>query len=329
MNIVDIKTEYEKHIEREKEKIELRKNSILLENPDIKKMQDKINQLDYKRVQLVLNGLTEDIDKITKEIKSIEKLKEKKIKELNLPKDYLEIKYKCNICKDKGYIKENGKTIRCKCVTQKLLNERYNNSNLNLDNNETFENFNLKYYSNEKENEEKSPRENMKEIFEISKYFVENFGDKNTKIKNIFFTGKTGLGKTYLSNAIAKELINNGYTVFYQTAPIMLDELMLSKFNDNEEYYNMLNQINIVDLLIIDDLGSENLTESKMKELFSIINNRLIKNKSTLISSNMSLKNLNDSYEDRIFSRIVGNYIIKNFYGQDIRILRKKNKIYE
>ena len=328
MSILEIKTEYNRHIEKEKEKIESRKNNILLENPEIKNIQDKINQLDYQRVQLVLNGEISGIEKITKEIKSLEKLKDKKIKELNLPKDYLEIKYKCEICKDKGYIKENGKSIRCKCVTQRLLNDRYNNSNL-THNNETFENFNLKFYSNEKGNMEKSPRENMKEILDISKYFVENFGQTDSKIKNIFFSGKTGLGKTYLSNAIAKELINKGFTIFYQTAPVMLDELMLKKFGDNDEYYNMLNQINTVDLLIIDDLGSENLSESKMKEIFAIINNRLIQNKSTLISSNLTLQNLSDSYEDRIFSRIVGNYIIKNFYGQDIRILRKQNKIYE
>lgn len=328
MSILEIQTEYNRHIEKEKEKIESRKNNILLENPEIKNIQDKINQLDYQRVQLVLNGEISGIEKITKEIKSLEKLKDKKIKELNLPKDYLEIKYKCEICKDKGYIKENGKSIRCKCVTQRLLNDRYNNSNL-THNNETFENFNLKFYSNEKGNMEKSPRENMKEILDISKYFVENFGQTDSKIKNIFFSGKTGLGKTYLSNAIAKELINKGFTIFYQTAPVMLDELMLKKFGDNDEYYNMLNQINTVDLLIIDDLGSENLSESKMKEIFAIINNRLIQNKSTLISSNLTLQNLSDSYEDRIFSRIVGNYIIKNFYGQDIRILRKQNKIYE
>ena len=328
MSILEIQTEYNRHIEKEKEKIESRKNNILLENPEIKNIQDKINQLDYQRVQLVLNGEISGIEKITKEIKSLEKLKDKKIKELNLPKDYLEIKYKCEICKDKGYIKENGKSIRCKCVTQRLLNDRYNNSNL-THNNETFENFNLKFYSNEKGNMEKSPRENMKEILDISKYFVENFGQTDSKIKNIFFSGKTGLGKTYLSNAIAKELINKGFTIFYQTAPVMLDELMLKKFRDNDEYYNMLNQINTVDLLIIDDLGSENLSESKMKEIFAIINNRLIQNKSTLISSNLTLQNLSDSYEDRIFSRIVGNYIIKNFYGQDIRILRKQNKIYE
>ena len=328
MSILEIQTEYNRHIEKEKEKIESRKNNILLENPEIKNIQDKINQLDYQRVQLVLNGEISGIEKITKEIKSLEKLKDKKIKELNLPKEYLEIKYKCEICKDKGYIKENGKSIRCKCVTQRLLNDRYNNSNL-THNNETFENFNLKFYSNEKGNMEKSPRENMKEILDISKYFVENFGQTDSKIKNIFFSGKTGLGKTYLSNAIAKELINKGFTIFYQTAPVMLDELMLKKFGDNDEYYNMLNQINTVDLLIIDDLGSENLSESKMKEIFAIINNRLIQNKSTLISSNLTLQNLSDSYEDRIFSRIVGNYIIKNFYGQDIRILRKQNKIYE
>lgn len=333
MSLIEIQNNYAKNLSNEKEKIERRKRKILNDNPDIKAIEDKINELDYKRINILLSGdqiSNVKLSELKKEIQNLQKLKEEKIKELDLPKDYLKIKYICNICKDKGYIEKNGKSIMCKCIIQKLMNEKYNDSNLKDQIEETFSNFNINYYSNEKnDSEKKSPRENIKDILNISKEFVEQFKKENSKYKNLFFTGKTGLGKTFLSNAIAKELINRGYTVFYQTAPIMFDELMLNKFKNTDEYYNMLDNIRNADLLIIDDLGSETLSESKIKEMFSIINTRLINKKSTIISSNLDLKDLAAAYEDRIVSRIIGNYTIKKFYGKDIRILKKKKYIYE
>lgn len=333
MNLNEIQNMYSKHLSKEEDKIERRKKKILEDNPDIKKIENEINELDYKRVQVVLSGLDYDGEKlkeIKQKIKDLQKLKKEKIQKLNLPKDYLKLEYICNICKDKGYIKEKGKTIRCKCITQKLLNEKYNNSNLKDSEKENFDNFNLNFYSDEiKDKNKKSSRENIKEILEVSKNFVLDFNNKKRKYKNLFFTGKTGIGKTFLSNAIAKEIIKNGNTVFYQTSPMLFDELMINKFKDSDKYYEILNNIMNADLLIIDDFGAESLSESKMKEIFSIINTRLINEKSTIISSNLDLNEIAGAYDDRIVSRIIGNYTIKKFYGDDIRILKKKKIKYE
>lgn len=135
-------------------------------------------------------------------------------------------------------------------------------------------------------------------------------------------------GKTYLINSIAKEILEDGFTVFYQKAPNMLDKLMQTKYEDSKEYNNLIQSILNVDLLIIDDL-TEKTTDSKNIELFTIIDHRLNVLKSTIISTNLNLEEMQDIYEDRVISRIIGNYIIKRFYGEDIRKLKKmalKNK---
>lgn len=336
MSLSKIKSQYEHNLRIQEEKINKKLKKLLEENAEIKEIEEKINELDSLRIQKILSRVinSKEIENITKKIKTLENLRKEKINELNLPDDFFKIKYNCDICKDTGVVKINGRTKNCKCITQKLLNEKYNNSNLINNENEIFSNFNLKYFEN-KEINGINQRKNAEEILKLSKKFVEAFGKKEknikgqNKIKNLIFIGKTGLGKTFLSNAIAKEIIKKGYTIFYQTAPIMMDELMLNKFQDSSKYYEMIDQIKNVDLLIIDDLGAETLSESKMKEIFSIINVRLIKDKSTIISTNLDLDELAKAYDDRIFSRIIGNYVVKKFVGEDIRILKKKNIKYE
>ena len=135
------------------------------------------------------------------------------------------------------------------------------------------------------------------------------------------FLGPTGLGKTFLSNCIAKELLDLGKTVLYQTAPVMLDSIIKSKFENSSE---LMDHILDVDLLIIDDLGTETMNNMKFTELFNIINTRLLnqnhKITKTIISTNMDLKDIFDVYDERIGSRIVGNYYVCKFFGDDIRL---------
>ena len=135
------------------------------------------------------------------------------------------------------------------------------------------------------------------------------------------FLGPTGLGKTFLSNCIAKEILDSGKTVLYQTAPVMLDELIQSKFDNDNSFSN---QVLNVDLLIIDDLGTETMNNLKFTELFTIINSRLLNQSNkitkTIISTNLDLKDLFEVYNERIGSRIAGNYNICRFFGEDIRL---------
>ena len=131
-------------------------------------------------------------------------------------------------------------------------------------------------------------------------------------------------GKTFLSNCIANELLSKGKTVMYQTAPVMLDNLISDMFKKPENQKNFSSNLISVDLLIIDDLGTETLNSMKFTELYKIINTRLLnqngKITKTIISTNLDLKGLFQTYDERLVSRFVGYYDIYRFYGDDIRL---------
>ena len=243
----------------------------------------------------------------------------------NLSIDILSPLYECSLCKDTGYVNSSI----CTCLKQKILNIEYNKSNINNINKETFETFNLDFYSNKidmaKYNSDISPRENVKNIKNISLNFIKCFDDINEK--SLIFTGNSGIGKTFLSNAIAHELLKLEKTVLYQTSPILFDTIINYRFGKNDISKSIYENIYNVDLLIIDDLGTENLNSIVLSEIFNVINTRLLNNKKTVISTNLSLNDLFKKYEERIISRIIGNYTTCKFFGEDIRFIKKGIKI--
>ncbi len=177
----------------------------------------------------------------------------------------------------------------------------------------------LVYNSSKDNNTPQVLSQYIKLIKDICFKFINNF--ENPEEKNLLFTGNTGLGKTFISSCIANELIKKNKTVLYQTAPVMLDTIIDYRFGKNTNS-NILENILNVDLLIIDDLGTECVNNMKFTELFNIINTRLLNQKNitkTIISTNLSLQNLYNTYDERIVSRIVGNYNICYFFGDDIR----------
>lgn len=318
--------EYEKKRFQKEQLVEDRMKELILKHKGLAKIEDEIQKVATENIKSIFSNpkdKNKKLKNLEKELSALQKQKDQFIKKLKLPKGYLEIEYDCDKCKDTGYIKVKNKLERCSCLKQKIININYNKSNLNLLEQENFNNFNLKYYSDKSDKEKygtnKSPRKNMEEIEKLSKNFVKNFEKDKT---NLLFSGDTGLGKTYLINAISKEILEKGYTVFYQKAPNMLDKLMQIKYEDSKEYNALIDSILNVDLLVIDDL-TEKTTDSKNIELFTIIDYRLNNSKSTIISTNLTLEEMQDIYEDRVISRIIGNYIIKRFYGEDIRKLKK------
>ena len=156
--------------------------------------------------------------------------------------------------------------------------------------------------------------------------FINNFDDPVQN--NLLFTGNTGLGKTFISECIANELVKKGKNVLYQTAPVMLDSVIDYRFGktDGSIYKSLLD----VDLLIIDDLGTESMNNMKFSELFNIINTRLLNQNNkitkTIISTNLNIQNLYKNYDERIVSRLIGNYDICRFFGDDIRLKKKLEK---
>ena len=188
---------------------------------------------------------------------------------------------------------------------------------------ENFKSFSFAYYSDDYIDETigLSPLSNMQKIVAGCKSFIRHF-DRNHE--NLLFMGNTGVGKTFLANCIAKELLDRGYTVIYLTAFRLFDILEKNKFGrDEETAYIASNQFDYIldcDLLIIDDLGTELNNSFTSSQLYLIINERLLRQKSTIISTNLSHDNINANYGERVYSRLISKYSIRRIIGQDIRL---------
>lgn len=323
--------EYEKKRFNAETDFEHKKNLLYKEHPELKEINSKLNNYAILISKVILENNIEKTKKLKKEFEELKNEKEKIKRKLKLPDDFFIPNYECKICNDTGYILDNNnKSVLCNCIKQKLFNIKYNSSNIGDLDKENFSTFDISLYSTEI-NKDKfkaniSPQENIINIKKIAENFVNNFD--NPDEKNLLFIGNTGLGKTFISNCIANELLNADKTVLYQSASSMLDSIIDYKFGKEESSENIYNNILTVDLLIIDDLGTENINSLKFAELFNIINTRLLNQNNhitkTIISTNLSMDNLFKNYDERIVSRFVGYYNICRFFGDDIRFIKKK-----
>lgn len=310
-----------------------RKEIIYKKIPRLEEIDEEINKISINKTKSILiSQLTNSLNtEFENELLKLKKEKEEILKKENIDESYFKPNYECDKCKDTGYITyPDKKTEMCNCLKQKLINISYNKSNLSNLQKENFKNFNFNKFSNEinigKYNMNISPRENIKNIKMASENFIKNFNNPETK--NLFFTGNTGLGKTYMTNCIANEILKQGKTVLYQTAPVLLENIIDNKFNkyktNNTNDFN--NQVLNVDLLIIDDLGTECINNMKLSELFTILNSRSLnlnnKITKTIISTNLSIEKIFSVYEERIGSRIAGFYDIYYFFGDDLRLMK-------
>lgn len=325
----EVQRQYDLKRTRAIKEAEQKKEELLKNQSKYKELIDKKNKLALELTRTVVRtkGIERQVAEENLEIKlkEVEKEIEQLFNNLKLDKDYLMPKFECARCEDTGYIND---TVRCSCFTQRVVNITYKQNNMLKLKDENFNTFDIAYFSNKVEKEkyqsDKSPLENIEEIKKLSMSFCNNILD--SKQKNLLFVGKAGTGKTFMSSCIANEIVNRGYTVLYQTAPLLMDMLLEAKFASlrdelkKEQYSNVFD----VDLLIIDDLGTENLNNMKFTELFNIINTRLLKDKKTIISTNLSLAELASEYDDRVMSRLIGNYTICRFFGEDIRLKKKR-----
>lgn len=323
--------EYDKKRIKAELDLEERKESLYSSIPRLKQIEDELNNYAINTAKELLLNNNSSLENLHNKIEDLKNEKNEILLKNNLPLNYLKPIYECNICNDTGYVlKNNYKTELCNCLKQKLLNISYNKSNMSNLDKENFNTFNENLFSDEvdisKYKLNISPRRNIINIKEKCIEFVENFS--NLEQKNLLFTGNTGLGKTFMTNCIANELLKKGKTVLYQTAPVLLDTIIDNKLNkqkDEEFYKNVLE----VDLLIIDDLGTECMNSMKLSELFTIINTRLLnlnsKSTKTIISTNLNLNNIFSNYEERIGSRIAGFYDIYYFFGNDLRFKKIKS----
>ena len=330
----DLNREYSIKRQKALDEAEKKKSDLYKKYPKLQEIESSLSDISIKTAKSILtnSASTTAIDTLKQEFKKLDTQKNSILHSVGINPTDLEPVFECNLCKDTGYIQKDGINQMCTCLKQKIFNIEYNKSNLGNLENENFNNFSLDVYSNEinseKYNSKISPRDNIKKIETIAKKFIENFDSPSEK--NLIFMGNSGLGKTFLSNCIANELLNSGKTVLYQTAPNMLDEIINYRFDKPGCNKDIIDNLLNVDLLIIDDLGTENINSMKFTELFNIINTRLLNQNNkitkTIISTNLTLQNIYSIYDERIASRIVGYYTVCKFFGDDIRFKNIKDR---
>ncbi|ABR50830.1 Chromosomal replication initiator, DnaA [Alkaliphilus metalliredigens QYMF] len=316
--INEILRNYEKKRDYTKTKRLQRLQEVYSRVPEIKKIDREVQKLGISISKSLIHGETHPekmIDTLKSQLLKLKQDKAMLLTENNIPLQYLDEEYDCSQCKDTGFL-NTGK--KCNCFKQEIINYSYKMSNLStVLQKENFNHFNMALFSEASfEEQAQSPRENMLHILNVSEGFVFNFDKDNEE--NLLFYGSTGLGKTFLANCVAKSLLDKGHIVIYQTAFKLLEIISDLRFQNKQEKnkYDLLFE---ADLLIIDDLGTEMTNTFTNSELFNIINSRLLSNKKTLISTNLSPKELMDRYDDRIFSRLFSKFTVLKFYGNDLR----------
>lgn len=290
-----------------------RKQEIFKRYPDIKALDLKIkdNVIAWGKAQLMhQSGASREA--LKQQNAPLIAKRNELLQAAGYPADYLEPVYTCSICKDQGFLDGH----HCVCYKQLKADLLFTHSPIRRQlERENFEHFNLSLFSDQIiESHGISPRENMRSAYQLCRQFVSQFPQG----QNLLFQGTTGVGKTFLTNCIAYELIRSSYTVTYVTAHQFFDILGDYTFHKKqEEQYHFLFE---TDLLIIDDLGTEMNNGFVDSALFDCLNDRLINNRSTIISTNKTLKQLEQNYSKRVTSRLIANYDILPIFGPDLRL---------
>ncbi|HIR92328.1 MAG TPA: ATP-binding protein [Candidatus Egerieimonas intestinavium] len=300
--------------------LEAHRQEIRERLPQMAEIDRQVASLSLTKARAILNHQPDDLD-LAQEIGKLSHRRKELLREAGYPEDYLELSYDCPLCKDTGYIGNE----KCTCFKRAVIDLLYTQSNLRgILKTENFDHFSLDYYSDKI----KSPatgltaREMAMAAVRTARSFVSSFDNSHA---NLFLYGDTGVGKTFLSHCIAKELIDSAHSVIYFSAFDLFDQLAKSAFSrqDTQESSMLEEYLYDCDLLIIDDLGTELTNAFVSSQLFLCINERLTRRKSTLISTNLSLEQFSDTYSERVFSRISSSYTMLKLIGNDIRIQKK------
>ena len=295
---------------------------IYAEIPEIREIDDNIASESIRRARLAIKGDKSALDSIDDDNNALKAKKEQLLVAHGYPAGYLTAQYDCPICKDTGSVAGQP----CDCYKRALSELIYNDSNLaGILKEENFEKFNIDLFSDSPEdidpNLNLTPRENIRRVVNTAKDFIRNFDDR---FENLLIYGNTGVGKTFLCSCIAKELLDTSHTVVYYTAYKFFKYLENDKFRPDEADENLRfgsDYLVNCDLLILDDLGTELTNSFTISALYSVLNERELKQHSTVISTNLHLGNINSRYTERIFSRLSKDYTFLKIFGKDIRCL--------
>ncbi|HIW56762.1 MAG TPA: ATP-binding protein [Firmicutes bacterium] len=300
--------------------------------PEFIQIENSMQRAGTQLLKSVLHGNTDDFEKIKSIIQKKQAEKAELLRNLDLPEDYLDEKYDCDICGDTGF-DDNGR--RCECL-KKLINKYIiQNSNMSeIMKSQRFDTLDFTLYSEtNKLPNGRTEREQINRIYNAALKFANTFDEDN---RNLLLIGNAGTGKTFLSSCIANRALERGKTVYYQTAyPLfeLMENIKFGKNNDDPEAAADMaytaKYLRQVDLLIIDDLGSEFTTQFTAAAFFDLLNARLTSGKSVILSTNLSLDDLETLYSRRVSSRLQGEFQIIRTIGDDIREKKLKHQIYK
>ncbi|MBE6799515.1 MAG: hypothetical protein E7525_07090 [Ruminococcaceae bacterium] len=289
--------------------------NLQLSNPQLRDLENEISKISSKFALTMISGDPADAEKLLSKIKVLNETKDKLLSSLGVPKTP---EYTCKLCNDSGYV--NG--VLCRCVKELAAEMSYSKlvSEMPLKDS-TFANFDLSLYPEERNEQGVSPRNQMTAALRCCKEFVEKFPSGG----NLLLTGKSGLGKTHLSLAIVNAILEKNSNVIYGSAQNLINEVSRETF-DRSGSTEIIDSLLSCDLLVLDDLGTEFSTPLSVSVVYNIINTRLLRGLSTIISTNLNLNEIGQVYNDRITSRLIGSYAVCPCFGNDIRQIKSVNR---
>lgn len=287
--------------------------------PQLREIDERLYKLGADNLLAIMkepDRVKELNDNLVREQQKLKALRDDLARKNGIDPEFDRLRFRCEKCKDTGYLDDYR---QCTCMKQAVINARYASSGLlkRLEK-ENFSTFDFSCYSERKNENGESDRERMLGIYKRARRLCDNFDNEE---KSLLFYGAPGRGKTFLSNCIAKELMDKGKTVVYVRAPRLFNRYEDYKFGriDESDYFEGVFDC---DLLIIDDLGTEAQSKYALAFLDDILNERLNSGRKMVISTNLNTKELTQVYSQRFISRVFGHFLVCRFEGADIRVQR-------
>ena len=277
-------------------------------NPAVREIDTALSKtgLELVRIALSKTDVQASLARVKEENLALQEKRRKLLSDMGLAADYTDVKYTCSVCSDTGYT-EKG---MCACMRRLLTEEGFRSSGLGgLIEKQSFENFSLHFYKGE-------DLEAVSRALSAAKAFAEDFDKTHA---NLLFIGGTGLGKTHLSTAIARRAIERGQDVVYETAQNIIADFEYDRFRRGFDEGERCERYFDADLLIMDDLGTELTNQFTVSALYNVINTRINRGKSMIISTNLGQRGLFERYDERITSRLFGEFYPFLFKGKDVR----------
>lgn len=312
--------------QRAKEMAALQREEIYTALPRVRRIDAQLAQIGMGTIRAVAaapDQLDSILERLKNESLALQQERQEILRKAGVEEEYSVTPYSCPLCQDTGYVQSR----RCSCFETLLKQTAYRQLGVSDPGQYRFSNFMLDYYSAAPLPPKNIvPRERMAGIKNFCVEYAQNF---SLQSPSLLFLGGTGLGKTHLSLAIAEQVIQRDFGVVYCSAQNLLARLEKEKFSydrDGEEDPQQQSYQSLIlecDLLILDDLGTEFLTQFVTSTVYNMVNTRLIEHRPTIISTNLELGEISKRYSERLLSRLFGGYTTLEFLGRDVRVQRR------